>query len=113
MELFLKHKIMIMRSLGAMMLIVGIVIHFWVTPQKGLSANDKAAARVARMEASAKGQSSSSSKSQQNNDVKFLKALKDTQAKQMQYLTIIVIILGVGSLVYSFISKQEEDEETL
>ena len=99
-----------MRSLGVMMLIVGFVVHFWATPIKGLSANDKAAARVARMEASAKGKRSSSSGSKQNDETKFLTVLKDTQAKQIQYMTIIVIILGVGSLGYSFIPKKEEDE---
>lgn len=110
MNFFLKYKIVILRSLGAIMLVVGFAVYFWVTPKKGLSENDKAVARIARMEASAKGKSSSNSQSKQKDDGKFLKAFKDTQAKQIQYMTIIVMILGVGSLGYSFISKKEEDE---
>ena len=108
MELFLKHKIVIMRSLGALMLVIGFAIHFWTTPKEGISANDRAAANVARMEAKAKGQSSSQSKSSKKSDSKFLDELKDTQAKQLQYLTIIAMILGVGFLGYSFMPKRQE-----
>jgi len=109
MEFFLKHKTVIARSLGAVMLIVGFSVHFWVTPKEGLSENDKASARVARMEAKVKGSGSSSSKSTKKEDTsKFLEKLKNTQEKQMKYLTIIAMILGVGFLGYSFMPKKEE-----
>ncbi len=108
MDFFLKHKIVIMRSLGGVMLVVGFAIHFWTTPKEGISANDRAAANVARMEAKAKGSGSSSEKKAKKDDSKFLDELKDTQAKQLQYLTIIAMILGVGFLGYSFIPKKEE-----
>ena len=109
MEFFLKHKTVIMRSAGALMLVIGFAIHFWSTPKEGISANERAVANVARMEAKAKGQSSSQSKSSKKSDTKFLDELKGTQAKQLQYLTIIAMILGVGFLGYSFIPKKEED----
>ena len=109
MEFFLKHKTVIMRSLGALMLVIGFAIHFWTTPKEGISANDRAAANVARMEAKAKGQSSAQSKSSKKSDSKFLDELKNTQAKQMQYLTIIAMILGVGFLGYSFMPKKEQE----
>ena len=109
MELFLKYKVLIMRSVGAMMLLIAFSIHFWTTPKEGLSANDKAAVRVARMEASAKGKSSTSSKSNQNDDSKFLDTLKDTQAKQVQYMTILVMVFGVGFLGYSFLPAKKEE----
>ena len=109
MDFFLKHKTVIMRSLGALMLIVGFSVHFWVTPKQGLSANDKAAARVARMEAKVAGGSGSSGKKPKSDTSKFLKELKNTQAKQKQYLTIISMILGVGFLGYSFLKKKEEE----
>ena len=109
MELFLKYKVVIMRSVGAMMLVIGFAVHFWTTPKEGLSANDKASARVARMEASAKGKSSSSSKSSQKDDSKFLDKLKDTQAKQVQYMSILVMVFGVGFLGYSFLPAKEEN----
>ncbi len=96
-----------MRSLGGVMLVIGFAIHFWTAPKEVISANDRAAANVARMEAKAKGQSSVQSKSSKSNDSKFLDELKGTQAKQMQYLTIIAMILGVGFLGYSFMPKKE------
>jgi len=97
-----------MRSLGAIMLVVGFAIHFWTMPQEGLSANQRAAANVARMEAQVAGKSSTSKKSAKKDDTKFLKELKNTQEKQMQYLTIIAMIFGVGFLGYSFLPKKEE-----
>lgn len=109
MDFFLKHKKVITRSLGAVMLIVGFSIHFWVTPKEGLSENDKAAARVARIEAKVKGSGSSSNKPAKQDTSKFLEKLKNTQEKQKQYLTIIAMILGVVFLGYSFMPKKEED----
>ncbi|MFT5659410.1 MAG: hypothetical protein ACI9TV_000026 [Sulfurimonas sp.] len=108
MNYFLQYKIIILRSLGALMLIIGFAVHFWTIPKEGLSQNDKAAARVARMEASAKGKSSSNFKSPKKDDSKFLEKLKDTQTKQMQYMTILVMVFGVGFLGYSFIPKKED-----
>lgn len=108
MDFFLKYKTIILRSMGAFMLVVGFAVHFWVTPSKGLSENDKAAARVARMEASAKGQDSKKSASTKKDDTKFLEKLKDTQAQQLQYMMILVMLFGVGFLGYSFIPKKED-----
>ncbi len=109
MDFFLKYKTVILRTVGALMLIIGFSIHFWVTPKEGLSENDRAAARVARMEAKVKGPSSQNSQqSTKKDDSKFLEKMKNTQAKQMQYITIIAMILGVGSLGYSFMPKKED-----
>ena len=109
MEFFLKHKTVIMRSAGALMLVIGFAIHFWATPKEGISANDRAAANVARMEAKVKGQSLAQGKASKKSDAKFLDELKGTQAKQLKYLTIIAMVLGVGFLGYSFMPKREED----
>ena len=110
MEFFTKHKIFIFRSLGALMLLIGFVIHFWATPKEGLTKNEMAALNVARMEAKVAGGSNSSSKKPHKQDSsKFIKELKNTQAKQMQYLTIIAMILGTGFLGYSFIKKKEPE----
>ena len=68
MEFFNRYKIVILRSAGAVMLIVGFAVHFWVTPQEGLSANQKAAANVARMEAKMAG--SGSGKKEVKKDLK-------------------------------------------
>ena len=107
MEFFLKHQVAIMRSLGAIMLVIGFAVHFWVTPKKGLNENDRAAARVARMEASAKGSSPSQGVSREKDASKFVDTMKDTQAKQLQYMTIIIMVLGVGFLAYSFMPKND------
>lgn len=105
---FLKHKVIILRFIGIIMLLVGFIIYFWTTPKEGLSKNEIAAANVARMEAVvARGSSGSVSKSQ-SSSAKILEELKNTQAKQMQYLTIIVMILGVGFLGYSFVKPKSD-----
>lgn len=109
MEIFLKYKIVIFRSLGGLMLLIGFSVHFWATPKEGISANEIAAANVARMEAKVAGQNSQQSKASKKNDSKYLDELKNTQAKQMQYLTIVAMILGIGFLGYSFIPKREDD----
>jgi len=109
MEFFRKNSIVILRSLGALMLVVGFTIHFWTVPQKGLSANEKAAANVARMEAKVAGSSSKSQKSTKRESSDFLQELKKTQAQQLEYLTIIAMLLGVGFLGYSFVPKKEEE----
>ncbi len=112
MELFLKHKTVILRTLGALMLIIGFTIHFWETPKEGISENDKAAARVARMEAKVKGGGSSSAKqSTKKDDSKFLEKMKSQQAQQVQYMTILAMLFGVGFLGYSFMPKREEEED--
>ena len=104
MKFFLKHQKIILRSLGALLLLVGFVIHFWFVPQKGVSQNDLAAARVARMEASIHIKGAGSNKKDTSG---YSKALKETHKKQMEYLTIFMIIIGIGSLGYSFIPKRD------
>ena len=109
MEVFLKYKTVILRTVGILMLVIGFSVHFWVTPKEGLSANQRAAANVARMEAKVAGKANNG-KSAKKDDSKFLKELKNTQAKQIKYLTIIAMIFGVGFLGYSFVKKPQENE---
>jgi len=106
MEFFIKNKIVILRTLGAMMLIVGFSVHFWTVPKEGLSANAKAAANVARMEARAAGKSGQAAS--KKSDSKYLEEFKNIQAKQLEYLTIFAMLFGVGFLGYSFMPKKEE-----
>ena len=108
MEFFRNNRIIITRSLGALMLVVGFAVHFWTMPQKGLSANEKAAANVARMEAKVAGGSSSAKQSAKEDSSDFLQELKKTQAQQLEYLTILAMLFGVGFLGYSFLPKKEE-----
>lgn len=106
MNLFLKYKIILLRSLGAVMLIVGLAIYFWVTPKEGVSANDKAAARIARMEATTQGNNLSSTAKKQETS-KFADVLKEKQKEQLEYMLILVMLGGLGFLVYSFIQKKD------
>ncbi|MBN2815381.1 MAG: hypothetical protein JXQ67_01760 [Campylobacterales bacterium] len=107
MEFFLTHKKVILRVLGAFLLLVGFVTFFWATPKEGVSANELAAMNVARMEAKVAGSSSSTSTSQQNNSSKFLEKLQATKADQLKYLTIFMMLFGIGFLAYSFFKKEE------
>lgn len=107
MDFFLKYKIIILRTLGILMLVVSLAVYFWSTPKEGLSANDRAAANVARMEAKAAGKSSVGS-SAKKDDSKFLEDLKNKQTQQAQYLVIIIMLFGIGFLGYSFVPKKED-----
>ena len=106
MEFFLKNKIVIIRTMGFLMLFIGFAIHFWVTPKEGLSKNEIAAANIARMESVVSRGNGQSSNPQKRDDTKFLETLKNTQKKQIQYLTILSMIFGIGFLIYSFIPKR-------
>ena len=110
-QLFLKHKIIILRTLGGLMLLVGFASYFWTTPKAGYTQNEIAAANVARMEAKSSGGSSQGSKAKpKSSSADILKSLKDTQESQSKYLTIFMMIFGVGFLGYTFIPKKEDQE---
>lgn len=92
--------------MGLLLLLVGFAVHFWTAPKEGLSEMEIAAANVARMEASVAGVGSSSKKAQSS--PKFLEEFKNTQEKQMRYLTIIAMVIGVGFLGYSFMKPKND-----
>jgi len=106
-EFFLKHKTIIVRTLGVFMLLIGFVAYFWSAPKEGVSANEIASANVARMEAKTSGASSSKAPAKAN-ESKFLEKFKETRENQLKYLMIIMMIVGVGFLGYSFLKKDEE-----
>jgi len=110
-EIFIKYKIVIFRTAGSIMLVVGFAIFFWVTPKEVMSENEIAAANVARMEASVYGSSAGAKKTPKPETSKFVEELKNAQKKQVQYLTILTMIFGVGFLAYSFLSKPKSDSE--
>ncbi|MEN4052606.1 MULTISPECIES: hypothetical protein [Sulfurimonas] len=106
MEFFKKHQKEIIRVVGALLLIAGFVINFWVTPQKAMSANEIAAANLARMQANVVGSNTKQVKKQVDTS-HISKALQATRKKQMKYLTIFSMILGALFLAYSFLKKEE------
>lgn len=108
-EFFTKHKTTIFRVGGAFLLVVGFIVQFWVTPKEGVSANDIAAANVARMEAQVAGSSKQQQKQQRSSESPFLKEYKTTQAKQMRYAMYLLMAAGVGFLAYSFLARKKEE----
>jgi len=104
-EIFLKHKTVIFRSLGALMLVVGFTSYFWTTPKEVLTQNEVAAANVARMEARVAGGQGGSSLKPESSSADILKHLKNTQEANTRYLTIFAMIFGIGFLGYSFMPK--------
>ena len=92
------------------MLIIGFAAFFWVTPKEGASANEIAAANVARMEANVAGTSSASATTKQD-EPKFLEKFKQTRENQLKYLMIIMMVLGVAFLLYSFLKKEKDPQQ--
>ncbi|QOY51677.1 hypothetical protein [Candidatus Sulfurimonas baltica] len=107
-EIFTKYKILILRSLGVLMLMIGFIVHFWSAPKEGYTQNEIAAANVARMEAHVRGSAGNSKNPKKSSSAKILEELKNTQAKQREYLTIIAMIFGIGFLGYSFIKREND-----
>lgn len=107
MEFFTKHKIIILRLVGVVILLIGFVVHFWSQPQKGVSINEIAAANVARMEASVKGDTKYTTKAKSDMST-FTKSLTTLQQERTRYITIFAMILGILFLGYSFIKKEED-----
>ncbi|MFT7860385.1 MAG: hypothetical protein ABXS93_05540 [Sulfurimonas sp.] len=108
MEFFLKHQKTIFRALGGFLLILGLVLYFWAAPQKEFTENEKAAANLARMEASVSSSSSSVSTAQKPKHSKISQAMVETRKKQLRMLMIMVMVFGAGFLVYSFLKKEEK-----
>jgi len=112
MGFFLKHQTVIFRSLGAFLLVLGLVLFFWAAPQKAMTENERAAANLARMEAAVSGTSSSASSSKQSSDhSQISEAMIETQKKQIRMLMIMVMVFGAGFLGYSFLKKGDKEKE--
>ena len=106
MDFFLKHKIIILRTVGALILLIGFAVHFWVTPKTVASENEIAAANVARMEASVAGHSKSVKKAKPDMS-HFTKSLANAQRQQTRYITVFAMVFGVLFLLLSFFKKED------
>ena len=109
MEFFFKHQKIILRSVGVFLLVLGLTLFFWAAPQKVMTENEKAAANLARMEASVGGGSSKSTVTQSSHHETISASMIETQKKQLRMLMIMVMVFGVGFLGYSFLKKEEEN----
>ncbi len=106
-EWFRANQIMVSRFTGIFLLVVGLGAFFWVNNSGSTISlsEQRAAERVARMEARVSG-ASSSSVSQQRAKTNYTAAYSDRSKEQMKFMLIIMMILGVGSLGYSFMKKE-------
>lgn len=102
---------MLLRVCGGLFLVVGFAVHFWANPKSAYSEEEIAAANVARMEASIRGSTTQNMPHAKKNSASiFAEEYQSTREKQIRYLTIIVMVLGGGFLVYSFLPKRKEEE---
>ncbi|MBD3824433.1 MAG: hypothetical protein IE916_08000 [Epsilonproteobacteria bacterium] len=105
MEFYLKHQKSIIRGTGIVLLVIGFVVQFWMTPKEGLSKEEIAAANVARMEASIRGAGSSQGAKSEQKPI-FMEEFRNKQEKHFRYMTIIAMIAGVIFIGYTFIKKE-------
>lgn len=111
-EIFIKNKIIIFRTVGGIMFLVGLVMLFWTDPKEvALSENDIAAANIARMEATVRGGSSASKQVPKPDGSTFVEELENNQKKQEEQLIILSMLFGAILLIYSFIPKAKSDSE--
>ncbi len=111
-EIFIKNKIIIFRTAGAIMFLVGLVMLFWSEPKMVvLSENEIAAANVARMEAKVRSGNSNSEQVPKPDGSTFVEELENNQKKQEKQLVILSMLFGAMLLIYSFIPKAKSDSE--
>lgn len=110
MKFFNKHKTLIFRVLGSLLLVLSFVVYFWKTPKEGLTENEIAAANVARMEARMASQMGGSTHKKKPDASQIAEKFKNTREDQLRYTLILMMVFGIGFLGYSFISKKDEKE---
>jgi hypothetical protein len=109
-EIFIKNKIIIFRTVGAIMFLAGLVMLFWSEPKYVvLSENEIAAANIARMEAKVRSKSSDSKQVPKPSGSTFVEELENNQKKQEQQLIMLSMLFGALLLIYSFIPKAKSD----
>lgn len=110
-EIIIKNRVFIFRLFGAVMLLVSFAIYFWAMPKEVLTDSEIAAANVARMEASILGRGTTTKASSKPQTSPFIEELKNAQKKQVEYLIIGSIVIGIVLIGYSFIAKPKNDSE--
>ncbi len=97
---------MIVRGVGALLLLVGFGAYFWISPKVGVDENAKAAANVARMEAKVSGVPTPTQKAKPAS-TQIAEKFQETREAQMRYMLILMMVAGGGFLLYSFLKKEE------
>ena len=105
-----KHKKVVARTLGILLLVGGIAALFWEKKDTALiEANKAAEANIKRMEASLPHSSGSVKKQESHSP--YMKAYLQKQQEHLRYLVILAIIGGIVFLGYSFIKKKDDQTE--
>lgn len=98
-----KNKKLALKVTGVNFLLMAVVLLFWAQPKAGMTANEKAAANLSRMEAQVKGKSVKPASSAQ--DVR--QAHEEYQKGQVQIFLALMVLCGVGFLGYGFLKKED------
>ena len=94
------------KIMGINFLVMALVLLFWSQPKEGMSEDEKAAANVARMEASSSG----GSQKKATQPPSFMKDYKQAQKTQLRVFLIFMVISGAGFLAYGFFKKEDSQE---
>ena len=99
-----KNKKLASKITGINFLIMALVVLFWSQPKEGMSANERAAANLARMEAHVQGSSKQTTSSANH----FRQSHEKHQEKQVRIFLILMVLFGVVFLGYGFIKKEDK-----
>jgi len=99
-----KNKKLAAKVTGINFLLMALVLLFWAQPKEGMSANERAAANLARMEAQVQGNSKKTASVADN----FSQSHEKHQQKQVRIFLILMVLFGVVFLGYGFIKKEDK-----
>lgn len=99
------HQKQLSLAAGALMLLLGSALLFWDNRGETVSEASLAAANVARMEARMQAQTSGAKAAPEQSI--FSTAYREQQGQQLRYTVIVLMIAGVGFLLYGFLKKEE------
>jgi len=103
-----QHSILITRVIGSALLFLSIALQVWTFSTPKLTANQRAEANIARMEASAKAAIFNTKMSEAKGGTNFLQQVRDVQKENTMNITIIALILGVFFLSFGFSNKKKK-----
>jgi len=103
-EWVIQHQKKLSLIMGTLMLLGALGALFWKNEEGTSDELSRAAANVARMEARMQGNSAATT--QKQNAHPAVEAFYESREKQLRYLLIIVVIGGVGFLIYGFLKKE-------
>ncbi|MDD4883739.1 hypothetical protein [Sulfuricurvum sp.] len=102
-----KHKRGLSIGLGIVLILIALGMVFWDNTGTPVVSEEEAyAQKVEAMEARMSGGTVSPSKKAEESPI--MKAYREKQAEHLRYTLIVIIIAGIGFLIYGLISKKRE-----